>query len=716
MERLPRNILLLLVFFALLFALRLVHLDADPPDDWTRASLGYMSDPGGYVHNARNKVLFGRWETDNWNHMYTSPIPHFLTYIAFKIFDPGIGPMNAVPACFSCLLLVFFFLILKNTYGWTYAWLGTLLLGVNYIFTAFSQVAVRAIPMVFFVVLALYFLTRRKIPGKWDLILAGALCFLAFTAKGTLLLILPAVGLGVVAFFFFQNSLRFGPALGAGLFMLLGLMLVMGVWLVLIYFPHIEAFQDFTASNFFWLTHGSEHFLQVFWMRPLFFFMDMPVVTVLSSLALLALAYKAFSSPWELSLLSWVSGFWVTSNMVYYSLIYYRAARHFTPLIVPMVLLAVGLLHDFEKGSGLQRPRKKPILFFGFLFVWQIYAFSSLFILFSRPLSQQLWPSRFLHVLVLAAVSTVVVYGLLWLWPRKFSLFPPSGVRIALISFLILFSVVFNLQSWWQWARAPRFDRKEISQDLGQAFHHIRIGGLVSMVMCLENTHAAHAYKSGYINKGLDFLDRYRITHALLSTHAEEVSDYFKDFPRVMAQARILARYPIWHTNLVLYDLYPASAAADPGKKTWEGETFFGENGKPRYDRDASGKLAFAAERHPQGSFLKLPLEILPPGEYRIIYRLKIANPGMGGDRIARLDVTSEERSRAYVQKDVLGSDFSESGRYQDFELDLTLKEDRQLTLRLFATGKTQLWFDSVTLIKKNPNLKSLRVLMGNNG
>ena len=594
-----------------------------------------------------------------------------------------------------------FFLILKNTYDWTYAWLGTLLLGVNYIFTAFSQVAVRAIPMVFFVVLALYFLTRRKSPGKLDLILAGAMCFLAFTAKGTLLLALPAVGLGLAAFVFFQNSNRLGPAIGAGLYLLLGLFIVMGVWLVLIYFPHTEAFQDFTASNFFWLTHGYEHFLEVFWMRPRVFFMDMPVVTVLSSLALLALAYKAFTSPWELSLVSWVSGFWVTSNMLYYSLIYYRAARHFTPLIVPMVLLAVGLLHDFQKTGKLQRPRKKPLLFFGFLFVWQIYAFSSLFILFSRPIGKQLWSTRFLHVLALAALSTVVVYCFMWIWPRRFSLIPPGGIRIAVVSFLILFSVGFNLQSWWQWAQAPRYDRKEISQDLGKAFHHIRIGGLVSMVMCLENTHPAHAYKSGYINKGLDFLDRYRITHALLSTHAEEVSDYLKDFPQVMAQARILARYPLWHTTLVLYDLYPEASGADPGEKILEGETFYGENGMPRYDRDASGKLAFAAERHPQGSFLKLPLKKLPPGDYRFIYRLKIPGTERSSERIARLDVTSEERSRAYVQKDVLGSEFSESGHYQDFELELTLKERRQLTLRLFATGKTELWFDSVTLIRE---------------
>jgi len=698
MARPKTSLILLLLLFAVLFGMRFIHLGADPPDDWTQTSLGYMSDPGGYAHNSRNRVLFGRWEVDNWNRMYASIIPHIPNYIIFALFGPGVAQMNAVPALFSCLLLVFFFLILQRTYDRTLALIGTALLGFNTIFTVFSQVAVRAMPMMFFVVLALYFLTRRDYPEKIDLFLAGAMCFLAFMSKGTLLHVLPAVFLGTVVFVFFQYSARIRSALSSGLFFLLGLLAVTGSWFVLIYLPHIEDFQDFAASNLFWLTHGYQDLLRMFWMRPLFFFMEAPLLTLLSALALLGLAYRAVISPREVSLVSWVSGFWIISNTVYFSMIQYRAARHLMPVIVPIVLLSVGYLHDIRHSGRLARPQRRPLLFLGFLFFWLLYAISGLLILVSRPVGTAAWTRRSLQVLVLAALGTGIVYLVMRFWPRGAVLNLSPAARHAVIAFLVLFSLALNLRSWTQWALDPPYDRMHISQDLGKAFHHIRLAGLVSMVLCLENTHEAHAYSSGYINKGLDFPDRYRITHALLSAHAEEIFDYQKDFPQHMRNARILARYPIWNTYLVLYDLYPEAREPSGDRDVWEGEAFFGENGLPRFDPDASGRLAFAAERNPEGALLKLPLDRFPAGDYAFAFRLKAKGSVPADERVVRLDVTSEARQRALSQADLMGRDFSAGDEYREFDLKLSLRSPRQLTLRLFATGKNEVWFDSVSI------------------
>jgi hypothetical protein len=699
MDKSRRTLWLVLALFAVLFVLRFVHLGADPPDDWTRTSLGYMSDPGGYAHNARNKVLWGDWKNDNWNRMYASWIPHWATYLSFVIFGPGVASMNAVPVFFSCLLLLFFFLILRKNCGLSFALIGTLLLGVNYIYSAFSQVAARATPMLFFVVLALYFLNRRDQPRTLDLLLAGAMCFLAFMSKATLLHALPAVFLGVVAYVFFQNSARFLAGLRTGLYFLLGLGGVAVLWLLTIFLPHVEDFSDFAASNLFWLTQGYQDFLKMFWMRPLFFFMDAPLLTLLSSLALLGLAYKALTAPRQLSLLSWVSGFWVVSNTVYFSVIQYRAARHLMPVIVPIVLLALGLLHDLFRNGRLVKPKKHPLLFFAFLFFWLIYAVSSLFILTGRPIGDEAQLARFQLTLVLALLGAVLAYLLFRLWPERAAWQFSKTVKVAMIVFLVSFSVVFNLRSWTRWALDPPRHRQVISRDLGQAFHHIRLAGLVSMVMCLENTHEAHAYSTGYINKGLDFLDRHRITHALLTTHAEEVPNYLDDFPQAMRRARILARYPIWNTYLVLYDFFPEQAGdtQDEGER-WEGEAFFGENGIPRFDSEASGRLAFKTEGNGKGALLELPLKEYPAGEYEIFFRLKTPNQASQDERLARIDVTSEKRQRALVQADLFSRDFETTGDYREFSLKLSLRSSRQLRLRMFATGKSELWFDAVTL------------------
>jgi 4-amino-4-deoxy-L-arabinose transferase-like glycosyltransferase len=691
-------VFLILVVFLFVFALRWVNLGSDPPKDLS-TSMGYYSDPGGYAHNARNKILFGQWETDKWNHMYTSPIPHYTTYLIFLLFGVGIAQMNAVPALFSCLLLLVLFFALRRSWTSMFALLGIFLLGSNYIFTMSSQVAARAIPMLFFVGLGLVFLLVKEKPPRYFLFLAGGMSFLAFATKGTFLLVLPALVLGIACHGFFQGLHKIKRPLRDVSLFGMGMASVMALWLWLIYFPQLETFQAFGGSNFFWLTHGWEKPLETFWYRPLFYFMDMPVLTCLASLTLLALAYKGLTDPKKISLLSWVCGFWIVSNMVYTSIIYYRAARHLVPLIVPLVLLAVQGLFDLSRRSSLGRPRKRPFLFFIFAFFWFIFAWSGLIILFSRPVNAASRVSSSYLVLALSLISCTLLYLVFRLWPQNLSLPLPAAFKTAVIAFLVMLSFGFNFRSYLKWGLSPRYDRKIISQDLGEAFQDARLGGLVSMVLALENTHPAHAYKTDYINRGLDFLDRYKITHLLLTTHAEEIPDYRNDFPQAMQQAVILARYPLWQTYVVLYDLFPRQPPEEKGE-VLEGEVFFGENGLPRYDPAASGRMAYAIERHPRGAHLALPLGLYPAGRYRLVYRLKAEKLLQEESRLARIDVATRDRQRALAQRDLASREFKGSEKYQDFELEFRLRSPREISLRLYSTGKTPLRFDSVTLSK----------------
>ncbi len=220
------------------------------------------------------------------------------------------------------------------------------------------------------------------------------------------------------------------------------------------------------------------------------------------------------------------------------------------------------------------------------------------------------------------------------------------------------------------------------------------------MVMALENSHPAHAYKKDYINRGLDFLNKYKITHLLLSTHAEEIPEYNNDFPQAMQKAVILARYPLWQTYVVLYDLFPEQISTQKPGKVIQGETFFGENGLPRYDPDASERLAFATEVHAQGTRLVLPLKEYPAGLYRLTYRIKSATLSQVDTRLARIDVTTGSRQRALAQKDLLARDFSQADSYQEFTIEFRLRSPSPLNLRLYSTGKAPLWFDYVSLIK----------------
>ncbi len=102
-------ILLILIFFILaIFPL----IEADPPYDLSRYSMGEFTDPGTYGFNARNKVIFNEWFYDNWKPMYLSLIPHVFTYLSFKIFGVSYFYLNLIPLVFSLAILVVFYSII----------------------------------------------------------------------------------------------------------------------------------------------------------------------------------------------------------------------------------------------------------------------------------------------------------------------------------------------------------------------------------------------------------------------------------------------------------------------------------------------------------------------------------------------------------------------------------------------------------------------------
>src|SRR5687767_15335185 len=67
---------------------------ADPP--W-RSTVGVVwHDEGAWVHNARNKALFGEWRQDEWNPMFIAPVFTGLEYLSFSAFGVGVRQARLV--------------------------------------------------------------------------------------------------------------------------------------------------------------------------------------------------------------------------------------------------------------------------------------------------------------------------------------------------------------------------------------------------------------------------------------------------------------------------------------------------------------------------------------------------------------------------------------------------------------------------------------------
>ncbi len=72
-----------------------IFLTADPP--WQSTVGITWHDEGPWVHNARNKALFGHWSLDQWNPMYLSPVFTGLEWASFSAFGVGTWQARLVP-------------------------------------------------------------------------------------------------------------------------------------------------------------------------------------------------------------------------------------------------------------------------------------------------------------------------------------------------------------------------------------------------------------------------------------------------------------------------------------------------------------------------------------------------------------------------------------------------------------------------------------------
>ena len=142
------------LLFSLMLLLRLIHLNADPP----ASTFTYFPiDEGWWVHNAKNKVLFGKWILDDYNTMFYAPLFNYITYLSFKFSGVGISQARLASAVFGFLTLVFFYLFVKDLWNFKGALISVFLLGFSHVFLRYNRSALPETSMIFFIILSLYF-------------------------------------------------------------------------------------------------------------------------------------------------------------------------------------------------------------------------------------------------------------------------------------------------------------------------------------------------------------------------------------------------------------------------------------------------------------------------------------------------------------------------------------------------------------------------------
>ena len=200
---------MLLATLVLASVVRGIFPVADPP--W-RTSVGVVwHDEGTWVHNARNRVLFGAWKLDEWNPMYITPVLTGLEYASFRVFGVGLWQARLVSEIAGVLSVLLLGLAVSRVAGRLAGLLAAAMLATNYVYVMYDRAALMEAPMIAFMVAAWYCYVRAQDSPAWGL-LVGPAVLLAYFTKASAVFLVGAIGLDAVLSLALTSRLaRAGP-------------------------------------------------------------------------------------------------------------------------------------------------------------------------------------------------------------------------------------------------------------------------------------------------------------------------------------------------------------------------------------------------------------------------------------------------------------------------------------------------------------------------
>lgn len=178
--RFAASLVLILLGAALL---RGLFPTADPPWRTPVGPVGIVwHDEGAWVHNARNKALFGQWRLDEWNPVFVAPVFTGLEYLSFTSFGVGLWQARLVSAAAGFASVWLLALGVRRVSGNLAAAIAGVLLATNYVYVMYNRAAIMEALMASCIVASWYCTTRAPRRPAWGAV-AGLMATLAFFTK-----------------------------------------------------------------------------------------------------------------------------------------------------------------------------------------------------------------------------------------------------------------------------------------------------------------------------------------------------------------------------------------------------------------------------------------------------------------------------------------------------------------------------------------------------
>lgn len=453
-------VLILLVILALATVVRVLFPAADPP--WNPTAGIVWHDEGAWVHNARNKALFGSWSQDEWNPMYVAPVFTALEYGSFKAFGVGVRQARVPPEVLGCLSVLLLSLGVARIAGRRAGLIAAALLATNFAYVMWNRTALMEGPMAAFMVAAWYCYARADVSPRWGWGV-GLFALLAFFTKAAAAFFVAAVGLDALLTLLFATNRSDPRARGAAVVILS--LVVFGVLALAVFVvPNWDAYWFYNVQMS--ITRKPSYDLKSLVDRVTWFpvlhdlFTRMWFTLLLAVAGALGLVVRWREAPPAERLLGW----WVALGaleLILHDVGNERRFVFFIPALVALAAIVLGRDHTLLPASVAAIPRRRALLalplvgFAAYVICGAIVRLAFLYEI--RP--------NVRAAAALAAALTLVVY---WTWPRvpgwlsRGSWSPRAGLLLAALV------ATGQIVQYLQWAAGRTYKNYEASIAIGR--------------------------------------------------------------------------------------------------------------------------------------------------------------------------------------------------------------------------------------------------------
>jgi len=537
-KRLPTALWLSLILL-LAAGLRLQHLRADPPRllATLEGSAGIYFDEGIYSHNARNKLLFGTWVSDEWNpYIYNAPLTG-IYYLAFEIGGISIATVKVMTIIFGLVGLIVFFLSVRDRSGRKAALALTLLFSLNYYWLMYNRIGLLENFAALCCLISFYFFGHGRERAAF---MFAAGFFVALTVMSKYLFAYFLIAATIAVLYQAWRDRRWRQALYYGI----GMTVPWLAWLAAIYLPNVGVFAKISRS---WglqsLPHSIDQALANLATNPLPKFMGlMPLefilVLVFAGMFIAAFFRKPAAWPEARDVFVFL---WLIGAILEMGILSYRPLRYYLPLM-PAIYLAISRL-------AITPPAKSPALWerllAGLMIVLLAFACKPFFLgLVRSPSSFFVFPAvwRIILLLALVCILILVMEG------------KPKWQHHGRIGLAVVMAATATFLYHAHFYRHPVYNLEIASDFIKTLPPQTTLLGQEAPRLALETPfHTLMAYE-GWFNDE-DSFSRYRPTHVIVLDKFQraEFAWLERRFPAETRRLRLVRRFWVWDSTLSLY-------------------------------------------------------------------------------------------------------------------------------------------------------------------